>query len=75
MHSDSDIELCIDDTDSVRSGPRAFASTQPGFQRVYFVNDRKMAMDEEERHLFYPIVSPEALTVDSLGKQLPGSSV
>ncbi|XP_032779420.2 sodium/hydrogen exchanger 9 isoform X2 [Daphnia magna] len=75
VHSDSDIELCIDDTDSVRSGPRAFASTQPGFQRVYFVNDRKMAMDEEERHLFYPIVSPEALTVDSLGKQLPGSSV
>ncbi|XP_046634939.1 sodium/hydrogen exchanger 6-like isoform X2 [Daphnia pulicaria] len=76
-HGDSDIELCIDDTDSVRSsGPRAFASTQPGFQRVYFVNDRKMAVDDEERHLFYPIVSPEALSCDSLGnKILPGSSV
>ncbi len=33
-HSDSDIELCIDDVDSIRSGPRAIASTQPGFQRV-----------------------------------------
>ncbi len=44
-------------------------------RKVYFVNDRKMAMDDEDRHLFYPIVSPEALPCDSLGKLLPGSSV
>lgn len=44
--------------------------------KVYFVNDRKMAVDDEDRHLFYPIVSPETLSCDSLGnKHLPGSSV
>lgn len=45
-HNDSDIELCIDDTDSVRTGPRAFASTQPGFQRV---------SDNPEKYYFKPL--------------------
>lgn len=35
MNTDSDFELCVEDNDSVRSGgPRAYATTQPGFQRV-----------------------------------------
>lgn len=55
--------------------PSFFSFNHSFRPKVYFVNDRKMAVDDEDRHLFYPIVSPETLSCDSLGKNLLGSSV
>lgn len=40
--------------------------------QVYFVKDRKLFLDEEDRQLFYPIVSAECRPYASLTKPFPG---